>query len=118
MNLLVAQALSGAAVTSYFEEDRKFDVALRIKAADRKSVDAIGALQLAVPGTRVGDGPGTIALADVANIEIRQGVSRILREAGSRTVIVKLLSGRVRELNAPLIILSVLFVVKLGWFNA
>ena len=32
--------------------------------------------------------------------------------------VIKLLSGRVRELNAPLIILSVLFVVKLGWFNA
>ena len=32
--------------------------------------------------------------------------------------VIKLLSGRARELNAPLIILSVLFVVKLGWFNA
>ncbi|MDU7557499.1 MAG: NCS2 family permease, partial [Pseudomonas sp.] len=32
--------------------------------------------------------------------------------------VIKLLSGRVRELNAPLIILSILFVVKLGWFNA
>ena len=32
--------------------------------------------------------------------------------------VIKLLSGRARELNAPLIILSVLFVVKLGWFYA
>ena len=32
--------------------------------------------------------------------------------------VIKLLSGRARELNAPLIILSVLFVVKLGWFPA
>ena len=95
VNALVEQALSGNAVTSYFEEDRRFDVVLRIRAADRASVDAIGALQLSVPGTRAGDGPGTLALADVATIEIRQGVSRILREAGSRTVIVKMnLSGR------------------------
>ena len=32
--------------------------------------------------------------------------------------VIKLLSGRARELNAPLIILSILFVVKLGWFPA
>ena len=31
---------------------------------------------------------------------------------------IKLLSGRARELNAPLVILSILFVVKLGWFPA
>lgn len=30
----------------------------------------------------------------------------------------KLLSGRFRELNPALIILSILFVIKLGWFNA
>ena len=30
----------------------------------------------------------------------------------------KLASGRVRDLNPALIILSVLFVIKLGWFNA
>jgi AGZA family xanthine/uracil permease-like MFS transporter len=31
---------------------------------------------------------------------------------------IKLLSGRGRDLNAALIILSILFVIKLGWFNA
>ena len=31
---------------------------------------------------------------------------------------IKLLSGRGRELNPALVILSILFVVKLGWFNA
>lgn len=30
----------------------------------------------------------------------------------------KLLSGRFRELNSALVILSILFVIKLGWFNA
>lgn len=32
--------------------------------------------------------------------------------------VVKLVSGRARDLNPALIILSVLFVIKLGWFNA
>ena len=31
---------------------------------------------------------------------------------------IKLLSGRGRELNLALVILSILFVIKLGWFNA
>mgnify|MGYP006192677101 CR=1 FL=1 len=32
--------------------------------------------------------------------------------------VIKLLSGRARELNPALVILSILFVIKLGWFNA
>ncbi|MNU02268.1 putative adenine permease PurP [compost metagenome] len=31
---------------------------------------------------------------------------------------IKLLSGRARDLNSALVILSILFVIKLGWFNA
>lgn len=31
---------------------------------------------------------------------------------------IKILSGRARELNPALVILSILFVIKLGWFNA
>jgi AGZA family xanthine/uracil permease-like MFS transporter len=31
---------------------------------------------------------------------------------------VKLISGRHRDLNPALVILSILFVIKLGWFNA
>ncbi|WAH59569.1 NCS2 family permease [Pseudomonas silvicola] len=32
--------------------------------------------------------------------------------------LIKLLSGRTRDLNPALVILSILFVIKLGWFNA
>ncbi|WPP00641.1 NCS2 family permease [Pseudomonas sp. HR96] len=31
--------------------------------------------------------------------------------------LIKLVSGKWRELNVPLVVLSVLFVIKLGWFN-
>jgi cobalt-zinc-cadmium resistance protein CzcA len=92
---LVNEALSGAAVSTYYDEDRRFDVVVRMGEKFRNSVDAIGGLQLALPGTQAGNGPGTIALADVAGIEVREGASRILREAGSRSVIVKMnLLGR------------------------
>ncbi len=95
VNRLVSQAMSGAAVSAFFEQDRRFDVVVRIAERDRGSADAIAGLQLALPDTQVGSGPGTIALGDVAAIEVRQGASRIMREAGSRAVIVKMnLLGR------------------------
>ena len=95
VSTLINEALSGAAVTAFFEDDKRFDVVVRVGETYRNSVDAIAGLQLALPGTQAGNGPGTIALAEVATIEVRQGASRILREAGSRMVIVKVnLIGR------------------------
>jgi cobalt-zinc-cadmium resistance protein CzcA len=95
VNNVMTQALSGASVTSFFDQDKRFDVVVRIAEKNRNSADAIGNLQLALPNTQVGNGPGTISLSEVANIEVRQGASRILREAGSRSVIVKMnLLGR------------------------
>lgn len=95
VDTLVNQAMSGVAVTSFFQQDKRFDVVVRVDEKNRNSVDALGNLQLALPGTQVGNGPGTIALGEVATVEVRQGASRILREAGSRSVIVKVnLLGR------------------------
>jgi len=95
VNRLVTQAMSGASVNSFYEGDKRFDVVIRANAANRNSIDAISSLQLELPGTQVGNGPGTIALGDVAKVEVRQGASRILRETGSRIVIVKMnLLGR------------------------
>jgi cobalt-zinc-cadmium resistance protein CzcA len=95
VNTLINEAMSGVGVTSFFQGDRRFDVVVRVKEQARNSVDAIGNLQLAIPGSQVGNGPATVALSDVAAIEVRQGASRIQREAGSRTVIVKVnLLGR------------------------
>jgi len=61
----------------------------------RNSIGSIAALQLEIPGTQVGNGSGTVSLGDVAAVEVREGASRILRESGSRIVIVKVnLRGR------------------------
>jgi len=95
VNTLVTEALSGAAVSTYYEGERRFDVVLKVRTSERNSMDAIGALQLSIPGSQAGNGPASIALRDVARIELRQGVSRIQREAGARSVIVKMnLLGR------------------------
>jgi cobalt-zinc-cadmium resistance protein CzcA len=95
VNNLITQAMSGASITGFYEGDKRFDVVVRVDPAHRNSIDAITALQLEVPGTQVGNGSGTVSLGDVANIEVREGASRILRESGSRIVIVKMnLLGR------------------------
>lgn len=95
VNSLVTEALSGASVSSFFDGDKRFDIVLRVAPSQRNSIDAIGNLQLPLPDTKVGNGPATVALAEVARVEVREGASRIVREAGSRAVIVKVnLLGR------------------------
>jgi cobalt-zinc-cadmium resistance protein CzcA len=92
---VIGQSMSGASTTSFYDADRRFDVVVRLAQPHRDSVDAVRGLQLAVAGTQVGNGPGTISLGEVANVEVRQGASRIFRESGSRMVIVKVnLLGR------------------------
>jgi len=95
VSALVTQAMSGASITSFYDSDKRFDVVVKIDREHRNSIDAIAALQLEIPGTQVGNGSGTLALGDVASVEVREGASRILREAGTRIVIVKMnLLGR------------------------
>jgi cobalt-zinc-cadmium resistance protein CzcA len=87
--------MSGSAITSFYDGDKRFDVIVKIDALHRNSIDSIAALQLEIPGTQVGNGSGTVSLGDVAAVEVREGASRILRESGSRIVIVKVnLRGR------------------------
>ena len=68
----------------YYDADRRYDVTLRFDARFRDQVDDIAHLPVALP-----DGRNTIPLGDLADVELRQGASRIQREAGSRNVIVK-----------------------------
>jgi cobalt-zinc-cadmium resistance protein CzcA len=95
VSTLINQSMSGVGVTSFYEGDKRFDVVVRVSEKYRNAIDAIRGLQLALPGTQVGNGPGTISLSDVASVEVQLGASRIFREAGSRMVIVKMnLLGR------------------------
>ncbi len=84
VNTAIQSALAGSAVNTYYEGDRRFDITLRLQAAYRDSVDDIRALQVSLPG-----GAGTVALAELAHIELRQGAARISREGGVRNASVK-----------------------------
>src|SRR5499427_6929989 len=84
VGLVIQTALAGAAVNSFYEGDRRFDVTLRLEERYRDAVDDLANLQVALPG-----GAGTVAMGDIAVIELRQGASRVTRERGGRNATVK-----------------------------
>ncbi|MFZ6773323.1 efflux RND transporter permease subunit [Undibacterium sp. SXout7W] len=84
VNNMIQTALADVPVSAFFEGDKRFDITVRLKPEFRESVDRIGALQVSLP-----NGAGAVELADIANIEIKQGAGRISREAGGRNASVK-----------------------------
>ena len=84
VGLVIQTALAGAAVSTFYEGDRRFDVTLRLQERYRDAVDDLKNLQVALPG-----GAGTIAMGDIAAIELKQGASRVARERGGRNATVK-----------------------------
>jgi heavy metal efflux system protein len=84
VNLMIQTALGGSTVNVYYDGERRYDVTLRFGPNFRDQVDDIANLPVALP-----NGKGSIPLGDLADVELRQGASRIQREAGSRNVIVK-----------------------------
>lgn len=84
VNNTIQTALGGAAVNTFYEGDRSFDVTLRLQEPFRDAVDDIAELPIALP-----DHSATIPLGEVATIEVRQGANRIAREEISRIAAVK-----------------------------
>ncbi|MCX7140136.1 MAG: CusA/CzcA family heavy metal efflux RND transporter [Proteobacteria bacterium] len=84
VNSVIQTALAGSAVNAFYEGDRRFDVTLRMADNYRDAVDDIAHLQVSLPG-----GAGTVALGDLATVEVRQGASRISRQGGGRIALIK-----------------------------
>jgi cobalt-zinc-cadmium resistance protein CzcA len=84
VGLVIQTALAGAAVNAFYEGDRRFDVTLRLEERYRDAVDDLANLQVALPG-----GAGTIALGDIATVELKQGAFRVARERSSRNATIK-----------------------------
>lgn len=84
VNDTVQTALAGNAANTFYDGDRHFDVTLRLERSYRDSVDDIDELPIALP-----NGAGSIPLSEVAEVTIKQGASRVSREAGSRIVSIK-----------------------------
>jgi heavy metal efflux system protein len=84
VNATVQTALAGASVSTYYDQDRRYDITVRLEKSFRDAVDDVAEVPVALPG-----GNGTIPLSAIANIEVRQGPARIGRESGGRYVAVK-----------------------------
>ncbi|HSH88258.1 MAG TPA: CusA/CzcA family heavy metal efflux RND transporter [Methylophilus sp.] len=84
VNDTVQTALAGNAANTFYDGDRHFDVTLRLERSYRDSVDDIDELPIALP-----NGNGSIPLSEVAEVTIKQGASRVSREAGARIVSIK-----------------------------
>ena len=84
VNTAIQSALAGAVVSSVYEGDRRVDVSIRLQPTFRDSVQALAALQVTLPASA-----GTVPLADLSHIEVRQGPARISREAGGRNASIK-----------------------------
>ena len=78
VNQTIATALAGQTVGTMIEENRRFDIVVRLAEADRESIDAIRGLPV-----RVGDS-GLLPLGDLADIQRVQTVSPILRDSAQR----------------------------------
>lgn len=84
VNNTVQTALAGNPANTFYDGDRHFDVTLRLDRPFRDSVDDIDELPIALP-----NGGGSIPLSEVAEVTIKEGASRVSREAGSRIVSIK-----------------------------
>ena len=86
---IIETAIGGKAVTQMLEGDQRFDVSVRLTAAARDSVAAIGSLEVPTPDGR------NIPLGELATLTVNEGASRISRENNMRRIAIKCnLSGR------------------------
>ena len=83
VNTTIQTAMGGAAVSSFYEGERLFDVTLRMDEPYRNGVNDVSDLLIPLPNG------GTLPLSEIAKIEVRQGAARVAREAGGRMVAVK-----------------------------
>lgn len=85
INDLFQTAFGGKAVTGFYEGERLFNINLRLAPDYRSNITDIANLQIAIPGNT----GAFLTLGELARIDVRQGASRIAREAGGRAVSIK-----------------------------
>jgi cobalt-zinc-cadmium resistance protein CzcA len=92
IQVLVANAIGGAAVTNLLEDEKIFGISVRLNEGSRNDVADISRLMVDVPGG------GLIPLSMVAKVVLTDGPFFIYRESGKRYIAVKF-SVRGRDLG-------------------
>ncbi|WP_276484789.1 CusA/CzcA family heavy metal efflux RND transporter [Paraflavitalea pollutisoli] len=82
INQTVSTAFAGQAAGVVYENERKFDLVVRLDSTNRSSIDDVSNLFLATPtGLQ-------IPLSQVASVQFKEGPAQISREDGKRRIVV------------------------------
>lgn len=82
LNRTVSTAFAGEAAGVVFENERRFDLVVRLDTASRSSIEDVNNLFIALP-----DGV-QIPLSQVATVSFKEGPAQISREEGKRRIVV------------------------------
>ncbi len=89
INDALSTAFAGKIAGVVFENERRFDLVVRLDSASRSSIDDVKNLFIPLP-----DG-NQVPLSQVANISFREGPAQISRESGKRRIVIGFnISGR------------------------
>jgi heavy metal efflux system protein len=82
INHTISTAFAGEAAGVVFENERKFDLVVRLDSASRTSIDDVSNLFVAT------NNGNQIPLSQVANVSFKEGPAQISREEGKRRIVV------------------------------
>ncbi|MFV8271288.1 CusA/CzcA family heavy metal efflux RND transporter [Flavobacterium sp. GT2N3] len=82
INNIVSTAFAGKAAGVVYENERKFDLVVRLDSTSRRSIDDVNNLLIPTPTGN------QIPLSQVANIDFKLGPAQISREAGKRRIVI------------------------------
>ncbi|MBP1650687.1 MAG: CusA/CzcA family heavy metal efflux transporter [Bacteroidetes bacterium] len=82
INRIVSAAFAGEVAGSVFENERRFDLVVRLDSAHRSSIDDVANLFIPLPNGN------QILLSQVANVSFKDGPAQISREAARRRVVI------------------------------
>ena len=84
---VISTSMGGATAGQIFEGDRRFDIVVRLPEDLRRNTDAIGRIQVPLPGAN-GQPRGFVPLSEIAAIALETGPNQISREDGKRRIVV------------------------------
>jgi cobalt-zinc-cadmium resistance protein CzcA len=82
INSIVSTAFAGKAAGVVYENERKFDLVVRLDSTSRSSIEDVNNLLIPTPSG------SQIPLSQVANINFKLGPAQISREAGKRRIVI------------------------------
>ena len=82
INSIVSTAFAGKAAGVVYEDERKFDLVVRLDSTSRRSIDDVNNLLIPIATGN------QIPLSQVAKVEFKLGPAQISREAGKRRIVV------------------------------